>query len=399
VTELHLVEADEEATSLVEEYLFEASMFASRQEWDQAIKKVKKALEIQPKYAEAYCALGEIHHAKNELENAQACYQHALALDPSFAKAHIKLAELHKQLGDTVRAATSLVNAIKVDPDSVCSHYYGKMIFGAVADSEECRNFHLQIQIAYQKAVVLNPSSAETHYSLGRVLVLRDSFEQALAEFEQAVALDPTFPQPYLAMGNVYFDLDQPKQALSAFQKAAGMEWPENSRHDYLSDSFDLTSAYLGLVKANLMLGHLDQAIAMTQLAVELHSPDTDPYVLLSDLAHIYADGGQGLLRKQEYDLAARSFQTAVGAYSASGYQLDISSRAYAFLGLTISFYRLGLVHLESGNPTEARHFYDKALEAWNAGRSDLGDPGREELDRWNNLRAAIKSAQRQTGR
>ena len=59
---------------------------------DEAIACYRKAIELDPKYAEAHYNLGNALKHKGQLDEAIACYKKAIELDPKFAAAQTQLA-------------------------------------------------------------------------------------------------------------------------------------------------------------------------------------------------------------------------------------------------------------------------------------------------------------------
>lgn len=59
----------------------------------EAIKEHKKAIKIDPDYADPYSHLGDIYYFQNKFEEAVESYNKATEIDPNNAKFHKKLAE------------------------------------------------------------------------------------------------------------------------------------------------------------------------------------------------------------------------------------------------------------------------------------------------------------------
>jgi tetratricopeptide (TPR) repeat protein len=80
----------------------------SSRELDGAIACYKKAIELNPKYAEAHYNLGNVLLAKHDLDGALACYHKALDLDSKYAEALCNLGHVLKQQGSFAEAVVSL---------------------------------------------------------------------------------------------------------------------------------------------------------------------------------------------------------------------------------------------------------------------------------------------------
>lgn len=326
--------------------------------WIQAIRELEKAIEISPGYGEAY----------------------------------YELAKLYRQQGASAQASVALQQAIQADAN--CAFYEGDvdLLFSLVGD----KGFYLDVLSAYQRAVALNPDSAELHYNLGRVLAVESynmaNLERAIAEYQRAISLRSDYSEAYVALGNAYLDLGRPEHALPAFQRATGMKWSEKeSPFSLYPGSPSRSAAYLGLAKAHIKLGQFDQANTVTQIAIEI-SPE-EGFSILCELADAYQDQGKAFIDQNRFDLAAAAFLQAVTVYSMI--QVDSPGSAYAYFGLAISYYRLGLQSLDSGDRDEAAHLLDSALKAWEAGYATLADPEGRSEKVWRDARSMIESTRK----
>lgn len=83
----------------------------SANQLDDAIKQYKKALFVEPKFAEAWCNLASVYGMKSEYNNALSAFNKALAIDPQYGKAMFGKAVTLKNLGK-LDAAMALTNEI-----------------------------------------------------------------------------------------------------------------------------------------------------------------------------------------------------------------------------------------------------------------------------------------------
>ena len=83
----------------------------SEERLDQAIRFYKKALFIDPKFAEAWNNLGNAYGMKSEYHNALHAFDKAIAIDPAYGKALYGKAITLRNLGQ-LEAAMTLANAI-----------------------------------------------------------------------------------------------------------------------------------------------------------------------------------------------------------------------------------------------------------------------------------------------
>ena len=140
-----------------------------------ARRLAKEAIALDPEYAMAYKVLGRTHivdvwfgtskSPKDSLARARELLQKAIVLDETYAEAYALLGFLY----------------VMAEQDDK-----------AIALGE--------------KAVALNPNSADAHFRLGKILSLADNrWKEAIQEYKQAIRLNPIPPNIYLySLGLAY---------------------------------------------------------------------------------------------------------------------------------------------------------------------------------------------------
>src|SRR5262249_30667692 len=76
----------------------------------------RRALELDPTYAEAHCGLGGVRHEQGQFEEAQAHYREALRHQPDLPAAHCALGTVREELGDFPDAERCWRTALGYDP-------------------------------------------------------------------------------------------------------------------------------------------------------------------------------------------------------------------------------------------------------------------------------------------
>ena len=143
----------------------------------EAAAHYRKALELQPDLAAAWCNLGHVQAEVGEREEAARCFGQALALKPDFPDALVGVGNLHT-------AAERL------------------------EDAAAC----------YRRALAIDPSLAEAQLNLGHALKDQGEREDALAAYRAALALRPDYAEARWAAAMALVPvLQQPGEDLEAF--------------------------------------------------------------------------------------------------------------------------------------------------------------------------------------
>jgi TolB-like protein len=123
-----------------------------------------------------------------------AFFERAIARDPDFADAHATLAVVQAQLAEMgvfdpasayARAAEATELALRLDPDLDTAHC-------TLGFLKAVREYDwLGAEHEFERALELNPSSADTYDLYGRVCAGIERYDQAMALLERAAELDP----------------------------------------------------------------------------------------------------------------------------------------------------------------------------------------------------------------
>jgi len=144
--------------------------------------------------------------------------QAALDIDPNLARAHMGLAWTHIHSimsGQTKNVSEALELAGEAARKAVAldkSDFWG---YGAIGFTELFMRRHERALAALDRALALNPNSADAHALRGTVLNLFDRPDEGLAELELAVRHNPHHPNWYLlGIARSYYLLDRYDEAV-----------------------------------------------------------------------------------------------------------------------------------------------------------------------------------------
>ena len=84
---------------------------------------------------------------------------------------------------------------------------------------------------AYERAIAINPNSAEFHSNRGNALYSSRRFQEALASFDAVAALDPQHAGGHYNRGLVLYDLGRLRPAIEAFDLAIALDQAHSRAH------------------------------------------------------------------------------------------------------------------------------------------------------------------------
>ena len=184
-----------------------------------AITKYTQLLADNPEKAELHANLGSLYAQKQQWQDAINCYEQAIKLNPDFAGVYRNLARVFLQIGKEGKALECWYHALRLEPDwaDPQQHYtLGNTLW-------KCQKIGKAIA-CYRQAIRLKPDFFLAYQSLGKLLTIREKFPQAIAVYRQAVRQNPDNPQFRFCLGQALAQQQQWQQAIVQYRKATEVD-------------------------------------------------------------------------------------------------------------------------------------------------------------------------------
>jgi tetratricopeptide (TPR) repeat protein len=151
-----------------------------------ALLAFRRALSLNPDYAQASYNLAGVHEDLLEYDEAIKRYQQAISLDDRFYAAYNNLARLYiTRRSDAAAAIRLLRRALRSEPDDQSVRY---SLHKNLGWAELKANRHTRAEHELQQAVGLRPDDPAAHCLLAQTLDASGRPDAALGEFEKCVA-------------------------------------------------------------------------------------------------------------------------------------------------------------------------------------------------------------------
>ena len=164
-------------------------LYQVKRNTEKAISQYEKILERQPRFTQAYIALGTIYDAMGNRAEARSMYEKALEIDPNFAPAANNLAWLLLQQGDDPHGALDLAKrAAALAPDD--PHVADTLGLAFIVNGMY-GNAIVELRNATEKM----PDNPTVHYHLGLAHFENGDVDEAQEILRKALRISQTFPE------------------------------------------------------------------------------------------------------------------------------------------------------------------------------------------------------------
>jgi tetratricopeptide (TPR) repeat protein len=256
-----------------------ASALLEQEKLDEAIAHYREALEINPHYADAHNNLASALLQQGKLDEAFAHYQKALELDPKHAGVHFNLGNVLLQLGKLDEAIAHYQKGLQIKP----RYDEGHNNLGAAL----YRQGKLAEAVAhYRSALEINPRYAKAHYNLGNALCQQGKADEAIPHYQKAVEIDPRYAAARHNLGGALYQQGKVDEAIAQYR-------------DTLKINPDSAETHNTLATVLAASGRTDEAIEHYREALRL-KPDS--VTAQYNLANTLANAGSTAAAIEQYD-------------------------------------------------------------------------------------------------
>jgi adenylate cyclase len=329
----------------------------------QAQQMYKRALTLDPYYAEAYAALSGTYYIAwiwrwsadpQALERALALAHQAVTLDDSLPLAHSLLGQAYAQKQQYDNASAEERQAIALDPNNADSYANQAETLNLAGQPEEA----LQ---AVEQAMRLNPRYPPNYlFELGWAYRNTGLYDKAITTMKEVIRQNPDFIAAYLNLAVSCWEQWVSQQSSDPQTLESALTTAQRALA--LNDSFHISHIVLGFIY--LYQQQYEQALGEMERAVELAPTEAGSYAFLAEVlsrmgrteAALEA-AAQALHLK--YELADEHLYGVGAAYAVAGRYAEARAPLQRYLShypnILPAHFILAAVYSELGQTTEAR--------------------------------------------
>lgn len=177
-----------------------------------ALQYINKAIELNPRIAEAYTNKGTINTKLGYLKDAMADYNKAIVLNPFESMAFFDRGLLKYDLGDINSALSDFDKAISLNPAYATAHNSRGFCKEELGDKTGALS-------DFNKAIELNPNCAPAINNRGLIKKELGDKKGAMEDFNKAIEVNSDYANAYYNRGFLKNDLGDKKEALTDYNK------------------------------------------------------------------------------------------------------------------------------------------------------------------------------------
>lgn len=163
---------------------------------EEAIEHFKRAIELDPDFALAHCALGGCYANRviksmgdfEDYERAEEAFRKGLDIDPKIMEARMHMVFIYLARGEKAKARAAVENLRHEAPNDVGVQFVASYLYRLDGDYE--RSLH-----SLKRMLALNPAErVVVSYNRARVLMYQGRMDEAMRELEDGAKTEPDHP-------------------------------------------------------------------------------------------------------------------------------------------------------------------------------------------------------------
>ena len=211
--------------------LAEGDAFGLQGDFDAAIGRYTRAIELDPQAADAYAKRASALASNGATKMAIGDYDFAIRRAPSDPKLYLSRAQLQLARKRADLALADCDAAVRLAPKLVDARLYRGNVHLGLGE------FDAAI-VDYDFALAIMPTSASAYCDRGIAYRSKREFDRAIADYTSAIRYNTSFAEAYNDRGEAYLRQSKYDQAMADFNQALHINPSEYDAHDNRGDLF-----------------------------------------------------------------------------------------------------------------------------------------------------------------
>ena len=217
-------------------------LFIAQKRYADAIDQFNKALEIDIQYVDAYNNRGFAEFESNQIGPALNDFNVAIQLNPDYVNAYNNRGLLRVRAGDFENAVIDFTQAMMIDPMNPKYYEHRRDVYQqqsaydkVIADEKKIDWLMEYHQLTAEIATVTNPANELTERAKHFIKI--DELDKALEDLNRAVSLDPTSAEALVVRAGVHWQRSSLSKAKADAEASLAID-PKTDAYSILGDIF-----------------------------------------------------------------------------------------------------------------------------------------------------------------
>jgi tetratricopeptide (TPR) repeat protein len=194
-----------------------AGQFIKSRDFDRAVGACRKALELNPKNAEAHHTLAFALKNKGMLKEGIPHLQEAIRLDPNHIDARYNLGLAMTYEGKLDEAVTHFTKVLQLDPNHAKAH-------ADLASVLLLKGMPAQAAAHLSQAIRIEPNYANAYYNLAEAMLQQEKPDAAIEYLQQVLRIEPNDAQAHYKLAQIWALKGRNNEALKHYSDAISIK-------------------------------------------------------------------------------------------------------------------------------------------------------------------------------
>jgi tetratricopeptide (TPR) repeat protein/endonuclease/exonuclease/phosphatase family metal-dependent hydrolase len=197
-------------------YLYDevGNAFASQGKYYEAIQAYDKAIELDPKFAQAWNDKGNALYGQGKYDDAIKLYDEAIRLDPKFAQAW-------NNKGKALYGQGKYNDAVKLYDEAIRLNTNYTEAWGNKGNALKLLGRTAEAEAAFAKASAMGQENpAKDWFKMSQDLYENGTYNESLEAANESIKLDPNYAPPWYIKGMAFFMQGKYNESIKAIDKA-----------------------------------------------------------------------------------------------------------------------------------------------------------------------------------
>jgi len=205
----------------------QAKVFYNSKNYQETIKSLNKAIELNPEDLKLYRLKGKCNHDLEDHENAIEVYLKLLKINPEDVKANINIGDNFRHLGEIEESLKYFDEAIRIDSNNVVAYRYRG------ASYSDFNEYDMAI-LDFSKIIEIKPNNFYAISSRAVSFLKLEEYENAISDSDRALEINPNDHETYCIRAKAYTGIKEYDRAISDFSEAIRLNL-NNLKEHYLT--------------------------------------------------------------------------------------------------------------------------------------------------------------------